>query len=74
MYFIGLMLQKYITFMKNGKKEVKKLPIYAEKHYLCAAKTQKYNNYIYIILEYYYIIFPVFLIFMIYSIIIYTMK
>ena len=32
--------------MKNGKKEVKKLPIYAEKHYLCAAKTQKYNNYI----------------------------
>ena len=46
MYFIGLMLQKYITFMKNGKKEVKKIPIYAEKHYLCAAKTQKYNNYI----------------------------
>jgi hypothetical protein len=38
------MLQKYITFMKNGKKEVKKLPIYAEKHYLCAAKSQKYNN------------------------------
>lgn len=40
------MLQKYITFMKNGKKEVKKLPIYAEKHYLCAANYQKINNYI----------------------------
>lgn len=32
--------------MKNGKKEVKKLPIYAEKHYLCAANYQKINNYI----------------------------
>ena len=32
--------------MKNGKKEVKKIPIYAEKHYLCAANYQKINNYI----------------------------